>query len=228
MDTDEGRALRTPRAAFLAGWLVAAPLAAQGPLEGQDPPAVLQITVERIKPTHEGPYDAIERELAMLCKERCPNAYLALESFTSPKEIYWLTAYRTEADVARIAAAYADDALLRAEMSRLSAPKAEFVEPAVQITARYRLDLSDGSPWLVGILPFAVIVDGAAAAGSGGTIFELPNGDRLAFVPVANAEDTNAIAAALGPSAKRFAVRPEWSKPSAAWIIANPALWSPR
>ena len=36
------------------------------------------------------------------------------------------------------------------------------------------------------------------------------------------------MAAALGPGAKRFAVRAEWSKPAAAWIIANPALWSPR
>jgi hypothetical protein len=46
-------------------------------------------------------------------------------------------------------------------------------------------------------------------------------------IPVANVEDVNAIAGALGPAAKRFALRPEWSKPHSAWIIGNPALWPP-
>jgi hypothetical protein len=86
---------------LLAAFLAAAPLAAQGPLAGQASPAVLQIRIERIKAGNEQRYDAIEREVAALCRRlNCPNAYLALESLTSPKEVYWLTAYRTEADVA--------------------------------------------------------------------------------------------------------------------------------
>ena len=60
---------------LLAVVLVAAPLAAQGPLEGQDPPAVIGLTIERIKPGNEERYDAVERELAGVCKRLgCPNA----------------------------------------------------------------------------------------------------------------------------------------------------------
>jgi hypothetical protein len=113
-------------------------------------------------------------------------------------------------------------------MLRLSAPKAALVEPLVNLMTRQRRDLSDASPWLVGILPFAVIADGDAAAGHGGTVFELPDESRLAFISAANSEDAIAIAAALGTGAKPYAVRAEWSKPAAAWIIANPALWPPR
>ena len=98
--------------------LAARPLEAQQPLAGQNPPQVLQLVIERIKPGNEARYDAIEQQLAVLCKERCPNAYLALESFATPKEIYWLTAYRTADDVDRIAAVYASDALLRADLGR--------------------------------------------------------------------------------------------------------------
>jgi hypothetical protein len=208
--------------------LAANPLEAQQPLAGEEPPQVLQLVIERIKPGNEARYDAIERQLAVLCKERCPNAYLALESFATPKEIYWLTAYRTAADVERIAAAYASNALLRADLQALSAPKDELVESAVTLMLEHRETLSDTSPWLVGILPYAVIVEGRDAVTSGGAVFEAPDGMRLVFAPAANAEDANAVAAALGPGAKPFAVRAEWSKPTAAWIIANPALWSPR
>jgi hypothetical protein len=213
---------------FLAVYLLAAPLGAQGPLQGLVPPEVIGVTIERIKPGNEERYDTVERELAAVCKRLgCPNAYLALESFTSPKEVYWLTAYRTEAEVARIAAEYASNEHLRDELRRGSAAKEAFTEPPVNLTARYRPDDSDSSPWLVGILPFAVVVEVDRSKASNGAVFELPDGSRLAFVPAANAEDANAIAAALGPTAKRFAVHAEWSKPASAWIIANPALWPP-
>ncbi len=215
-------------ASSISLFLAANPLEAQQPLAGQEPPQVLQLVIERIKPGNEARYDAIERQLAVLCKERCPNAYLALESFATPKEIYWLTAYRTAADVDRIAAEYASNALLRADLRALSAPKDELVESAVTLMLEHREALSDTSPWLVGILPYAVIVEGRDAVTSGGAVFEAPDGMRLVFAPAANAEDANAVAAALGPGAKPFAVRAEWSKPAPAWIIANPALWSPR
>ena len=114
-----------------------------------------------------------------------------------------------------------------AELRRGSAAKEALTEPPANLTVRYRSDSSDASPWLVGILPFAVVVEVDRSTVVGGAVFELPDGSRLAFVPAANAEDTNAIAAALGPRAKRFAVHAAWSKPASAWIIANPALWPP-
>ena len=219
--------IKTISIELLAAFLAAAPLAAQGPLAGQASPAVLQIRIERIKADNEERYDAIETAVAALCRRLdCPHAYLALESFGTPKEVYWLTAYRSEADVARVAEAYASNEPLREQLQRATAPKSELIETPIEITARYRPDLSDASPWLVGTLPFTLIVEGGVEAGSG-AVFDVPDGRQIGFIPVANAEDLNAIAAALGPAAKRFAVRPAWSKPAAIWIIGNPALWPP-
>jgi hypothetical protein len=221
-------------ASMAAGAIASAGLAsgagAQQVLARLTPPDVLQVVVERIVPGGEARYDVVEKQLAELCKRRdCPNAYLALESFETPKEIYWLTAYRTPADVERIAAAYESNASLRAEMAELAAPKEELVEqPPETIMLRYREDASDGSPWLVGIVPYTVIAESGDAASSGGTVFETDGGRRLVFVPAANAEDANAIAPALGAGAKRFVLRTDWSKPAGAWIVANPALWSVR
>jgi hypothetical protein len=209
--------------------LVSAPLSAQapGPLAGQAQPVVLRIVIEQVKAGSETRYDALAREVAALCRRlECPSAYLALESFTEPKEVYWLTAYRSQDDVARIEAEYASNGALAAELQRTAAAKAPLLEASTEALAVYRPELSDAAPWLVGTLPFALVVEGSMAQGSGG-IFELPNGRQVAFVPVANVEDAHAIAAAFGPAAKRFAVRAEWSKPASAWIIGNPALWPP-
>jgi hypothetical protein len=125
-----------------------------------------------------------------------------------------------------VAAEYASNAPLLAELGRAAERKAELIDESIEIVARYRPDLSDASPWLVGTLPFALIVEGSVEAGSG-AVFDLANGQQLVVIPVANVEDVNAIAGALGPAAKRFALRPEWSKPHSAWIIGNPALWPP-
>jgi hypothetical protein len=207
--------------------LVPVGLAAQGPLSGTAPPAVLEIRIERVKPGSEARYDAIEREVAAVCRRfDCPQPYLVLESFASPQEIYRLTGYRSDSDVARVAAAYASNAPLLAEFGRATERKADVIDDSIEIVARYRPDLSDTSPWLVGTLPFALIVEGSVEPGSG-AVFDLANGRQLVVIPVANVEDAQAIAAALGPTAKRFALRPEWSKPHSAWIIGNPALWPP-
>jgi hypothetical protein len=213
-------------AVFVLG-LLPVGLAAQGPLSGTAPPAVLEIRIERVTPGSEAHYAAIEREIAAVCRRLdCPHPYLALESFASPQEIYRFTGYRTESDVARVAAEYASNAPLLAELGRATERKADVIDDSIEIVARYRPDLSDASPWLVGTLPFALIVEGSVEPGSG-TVFDLANGRQLVVIPVANVEDVHAIAGALGPAAKRFALRPEWSKPHSAWIIGNPALWPP-
>jgi hypothetical protein len=205
------------------------PAVAQQPLAGQDSPEILQLVIERIVPGLEADYDAIEKQLAAACERRCPNAYVALESFVTPKEIYWITAYRAAADVQRIEALYAADPALLTQLGELSKTKRGLLLEAPTTTfLEHREDVSDGSPWLIGILPYAVIVESDEAVSSGGAVFESDTGLRLVFAPAANAEDANAVAAALGPGAKAFVVRAAWSKPAAAWIIANPALWSSR
>jgi hypothetical protein len=54
-------------------------------------------------------------------------------------------------------------------------------------------DLSGDSPWLVGKLPFAVILEQPQPARSAGAVFQLPDGGALAFTAARTAP-------ALGPA----------------------------
>lgn len=54
------------------------------------PPKILQVFREPLKPHVEAEYDRIESDTARTCaKLRCPHPYLGIESLTGPKEVWW-------------------------------------------------------------------------------------------------------------------------------------------
>jgi hypothetical protein len=208
-------------AALLLGPLAAAPTAAPA----QEPPALLLITTETINPGNELQYDAVEKRLTELCARRCPNDYLALATTSAPMDVWWFVAYASQVEVERIAAEYADDAVLLRELEALSAQKRALTSaPASYMTAR-RPDLGDGAPWRIGAVPFTVIAERREAEPRIGSVFETADGVRFAVVGAETAVDAQAAAARLGAGARIFAVNPEWSKPAQAWLAANPDLW---
>ena len=73
-------------------------------LSAQSPPQLLQVVQERLNVDAEQAYGKIEEELARFCaRMNCPNSYLALASVTLPREVWWLNAYASQADVDRVA-----------------------------------------------------------------------------------------------------------------------------
>lgn len=72
------------------------------------PPRFLYIYRDSVKSGVDSAYRAIENDGAQICADlKCPNPYLALESFRGPHEAWWLNAFATAADTARVAKAYA-------------------------------------------------------------------------------------------------------------------------
>jgi predicted methyltransferase len=191
-------------------------------------PAALHITTERITPGREAEYGAIEEHLADACARLgCPNDYLALESEGSPKEVWWLVPYAQEADVDRVAAAYAANEPLLAELRAGTAAKKGTADEPASVLATIRPELGAPLPWRVGMDELVVIAE-ALAATAPASVFEAQDGRRFALTTAASRAEAHAIAARFGGRARVMSVRPSWSRPAAQWVAANPTLWSRR
>jgi hypothetical protein len=197
------------------------------PGAAQAPPPILQITIERITPGGEAEYGRIEERLKDVCvRMGCPNPYLALETVSTPKEVWWLVMYESHADVERVAAAYAANEPLLKEMMALNALKKDLVDPPIgHMTARRG---GESAAWQVGGAPFAVIATGADTARAdmaGSVVFESDSGACFSIASAATRAAADAAAARFGTRARVFTARPEWSKPDEAWVAWNPRLW---
>jgi hypothetical protein len=187
-----------------------------------EPPAVLQITIERVHPGGEARYSELEERMAESCMRLgCPNSYLALESIDAPKEVWWFVEHAAEADIERLGRAYAANPPLLDALNALAAQKKDIVDPPVEHITKYRAEQSAPGPWRVGSESYAVIATGARA----GAVFESAQHALFTIVSAAALDDANAAAAKLGPSARIFRVRPTWSRPEDIWVAANPELW---
>jgi hypothetical protein len=188
----------------------------------QAPPPILQITIESIRPGGEVEYGRVEERLKEVCvRLNCPNAYLALESVSPPKEVWWFVMYESQAQVKGVAAAYAANEPLLKEMAALNAFKKDIVDPPIGHMAMHRE--GESPAWQIGSDPFVVIATSADVVGS--AVFESASGARFAIVSASTRAAADAAAMRLGADARVFAVRPEWSKPDKAWVARNPQLW---
>lgn len=188
-------------------------------------PAILQITIERIRAGGEVRYGELEERMAETCvRLDCPNSYLALEAVAPPKEVWWLVAYATGADVERVRQAYERNRPLLSALADLAALKRDITEIPVELMTTHRSDLSVGAAWRTGSEPLVVIATGAGI----GSVFESAEHGLFTIVSAASPVEADGVAAKLGPSARVFRVRPAWSRPAAPWVAANPELWQKR
>jgi|SRR5579871_2154423 len=196
------------------------------PISGQPPPALLQIVQERLNPGAEQAYGGIEEELARLCaRMNCPHPYLALVSVTLPLEVWWLNMYASQTEVDRVAQDYERNVALMAAMRELAQGKNGLTSEPIDMITALRRDLSDASPWLIGELRFAVILEKGTPAEASGTVFQAPDGRAFVFASASDRAAADRVATSLGPDARVFEVQPRWSLPDEKWIARNPELW---
>ena len=178
-----------------------------------DPLPLLWIARERLKAGREERYGNVERQIAYVCATMgCPNPYLALASVDIlPREVWWLNAFSSHADVERVKEAYALNTAMMKAMGKLITEKRRSAEEPVETLAELRTDLSDGSPWRVGELPFAVILEMRVAAPSAGAVYQAPDGRAFAFGAASDLASAGLLASAMGSGARIFEVREEWS-----------------
>jgi hypothetical protein len=195
-------------------------------LAQERPPQVLLVVQERLKPDRVRAYDKNEREIArMSARLKSPHPYLALESVSGAKEVWWLSAFESEADKDRVMQAYERHHELAVELRKLGGRKAAFrYEPATIVTT-YRGDLSDEGAWSMSGARFFVVTVTNEERKFDGSVFEAPDGRRFVFAPAATRRQADQKAAVAGPRARVFAIRPLWSYPADAWVAADPDFW---
>ncbi len=212
--------MRPLTAAILGVLLTMSPAAQERPL------SKLLIHRDVLKPGNESTYKTIEQDAARFCAElKCPNVHLALESVTAPTEVLWLTAFESEAEKQRIIDAYAANRPLTAALAGISKRREGLLTTDVDIFTAYRADLSRGDQWKPAGARFVSVTMTKRAALLEGSVFEAPDGTRFGLRAFKTREPADAAAAAIGPEARVFAVRPYWGMPAKDWIAADPEFW---
>ena len=197
------------------------PVSAQEP-----PPQFLLVVQERLRPGSEQAYARVESEIADVCARLgCPNPYLALESIDGPKEVWWLNAFASDADKARVEEAYARNTRLMAELRTLGQRKESLTERPRTLLAKHRRDLSGDACWRVSGARFFVVTLSTEERQAEGLVFESPDGRRLGFAPAATRPEADRTASLAGAGSTIFAVQPRWSLPADAWVAADPEFW---
>jgi hypothetical protein len=195
-------------------------------LSAQPPPLLLQIVQERLNPDVEQVYGGIEEELARLCASmNCPNRYLALASITLPRDVWWLNTYTSQADVELVKVGYERNTALMTALRELSQRKKPLTSDPIDMMTTFRQDLSDASPWLIGELPFAVILETRTPRQASGAVFQRQDGGVFVIAAASDRAQAGRLASAMSPHARVFEVRPKWSLPYDNWVARNPELW---
>ncbi len=187
-------------------------------------PRFLYIYRDSVKSGVDSAYRAIENDGAQICADlKCPNPYVALESLSGPHEVYWLNAFATPADTARVAKVYATNRPLMDALGLVAKRKEGMIGTPVQALGVYRPNLSRGPAWSVARARYMLVYTTRSRKPTDGSVWELPDSTLFVFRPMRTAEEARALATT--GNARAFAVRPNWSMPAPEWIAADPDFW---
>ena len=191
-------------------------------------PRLLFIAREFWKAGHEAALNRMEGEAARICIGLgVPHPFLAVESLTGSKEVWYINGFDSSDEVSQVAAAYSKNPALTSAMKRFATERAAFAsEPSREALAAYRPELSRGPEWVLGHGRFLVIAVTRGNTQSDGTVFETDDGVRIVIIAAETRADAEKKLSSAGGDAKIFAVRPEFSMPAAEWIAGDPSFWA--
>ena len=193
----------------------------------EQPPRLLEIFRDFVKPGSEAAFRSVEEDAARICAELgCPHPHLAIESLTGPREVWWLNAFESEAEHQRVVDAYRSNRALTTALKEITRRREGLIFPPIDLLTTYRPDRSGDAPWKLGGARFFVAAMTKRENGLEGSVFEAPQGERFILRPVAEREEANSFASAAGAETRVFAVRPYWGMPASEWIRSDPDFWS--
>jgi hypothetical protein len=194
------------------------------PLAQKAPPRFLYIYRDSVKSGADSVYRAIEDDGAQICADfKCPNPYLALESLSGTHEVWWLNAFASAEDTARVGNAYAMNRPLGEALGVVAKRKEALIGTPIQGYGVYRPDLSRGPAWSVVGARFMVVSTTHNQKPAPGSVWELRDSTFYIFRPLKTIKSANALA--TEQNGRVFAVRPNWSMPAPGWVAADPEFW---
>lgn len=194
-----------------------------------EPAQILQIYRDFLKPGTYAEYREIEEDAARICARlKCPNPYLAIESLSGPKEVWYLNGYRSAAHQTAVVEGYQNNAPLMTALNTIPIRKAGLILAPVDTITRYRQELTSARPWCLGEGRFLVIAEGKHHENAKGTVFEADDGTRFSIRSAQSRKEADGMTADEPAKARVFAVRPTMSMPSQEWIGSDPEFWRPK
>ena len=207
--------------------LAAVLLLAHFALGQTNPPKILQVYRDFVKPGAEAAVEKIEADAARICVElHCPHPYLTIESVNGPKEIWFLNAYDSQDEVKQVGDAYQKNAPLMSKLSDIVNRKRPLLRSeSVNTFGTLRQEFSRGAPWTIGQGRFLVITMSKNRPKAQGTVYETEDGTFVALEATDTQKNTERL---LHKSAegKVFSIRPVLSLADNRWMTADPEFWS--
>jgi hypothetical protein len=187
-------------------------------------PRFMYIYRDSLKSGVDSAYHVIEDDGAQICADlRCPNPYIGIESMCGPHEAWWINAFATEADTARVANVYATNRALSAALAAVAQRKAALIGTPIQGFAIYRGDLSRGPAWSVAGARYIVVTLTRDQRPVTGSVWAMADSSLYVLQPVRTRREADALA--RHTHGRVFAVRPGWSMPAPDWAAADAAFW---
>ena len=189
------------------------------------PSPILYIAREPLVAGGENVYRKIEQETARLsARLGCPHPYLAMESLTGPKEIWWFNGFHSSEDQRQVGEAYQTNAPFSAALKKNRDRKASVTGKVIEIVAQYRPELTSGAPWILGHARFLAIAVTKDRPSSAGTVFQAADGTFFVFSPARTRKQADRLAAST-PGSTVVVARPSFSFPAKDWVAADPRFW---
>jgi hypothetical protein len=194
------------------------------------PPQILEVYREYLKSGAVQAIHKVEVDAAQICiRLKFPHRYLVLESLTGPKEFWYLNAFDSQAEMDEVGRQYEGNTALTSALAENLKRKALYLAAeSTNVFLHYRPELSGGTPWVMGHGRFLVTAWKKESGGTGGTVFEGPDGNRLVIRAVRTRAEAESMAAAAGAGTHVFAIHPELGWPDQEWVSADPEFWRVR
>lgn len=190
-------------------------------------PQILRVDRYRLAPGTLVPMQHLQQRAAVaMAQWGCPHPYLAVESLTGPAEVWRLTGYQTAADQRRAAQSMEMKPVLRRDLERIESQVQVLAGPPSTWIAQYVGGILQGQKWPMGRGQYLVIAPVTGSVEPQGAPYQASDGAQYAIAAARTRKGAENRAAAAGPGAYVFAVRPAWSMPAADWIRCNPAFWN--
>jgi len=195
------------------------------PLHSQEhAPEFLYVYRDSLKQGVDSIYRVIENDGAQICADfRCPHPYIGLESLSGPHEAWWLNTFATAADTIRVAKAYATDRALATALAGVAQRKAALIGAPIQGFAIYRRDLSRGPTWSVAGARFIEVTVTRDPRPVKGSVWMMADSTLYILRPIRTLPGAQALDG--GTRTRVFAIRPNWSMPTPAWVATDPTFW---